>query len=264
MQLKDFFIENPIFTSYEFSKYASAHGCVNLNSQQSALGYHRQKKNIVRIRKGLYAVAPKAPDNKKFIINPYLLASKLSSTSIIAYHSALAFHGLTEEDPKKISYLSKKYTIPLIYQDYHFISAKHPRAVIKLNQMDTGVETYHLNGIPIQVTSLERTLVDVFDRIHLSGGWYVAWKCLSNIEAKKLDEEKILAYCRVLNNYTANAKVGVFLEAHAERFGISQSIMDELSRLSPRSAHYVNRKMVGGRLMNRWNLIIPEDTACDL
>ena len=86
-----FFARNPVFTAADFAAAGADRG---KRGNESLLAHHVATGRLMRIRRGLYAVVPDGIQPEKFIVDPYLVASKIAPDSVIGYHSALAFHGL--------------------------------------------------------------------------------------------------------------------------------------------------------------------------
>lgn len=110
----------------------------------------------------------------------------------------------------------------------------------------------------IRVTSLDRTLVDVLDRPDLGGGWEEIWRCLESVEYFDLD--KVVEYVQLLDNATTAAKVGYYLEQHAESLMVEEKHLKPLRQLRPKKPHYLQRGK-RGKLVNDWNLVIPISLA---
>ena len=112
-------------------------------------------------------------------------------------------------------------------------------------------------GIRVRLTSIERTLVDAFDRLTLSGGWEEIWRSLEGLDLY-LDFALITRYVALLDNATTAAKVGFFLESFRERLQVPPAVIEVLKRQSPKQPHYVERNRRGdARLVTGWNLLIP-------
>jgi predicted transcriptional regulator of viral defense system len=110
----------------------------------------------------------------------------------------------------------------------------------------------------IQVTSLERTLVDVLDRPDLSGSWEEIWRSLESIEFFDLDT--VVDYALLLGNATTGAKVGFFLDQHRQPLMVDDLHLKALHKLQPHQPHYLDRaKRKSGRLVSEWNLVVPEE-----
>ena len=111
-------------------------------------------------------------------------------------------------------------------------------------------------GMDIRVTSLERTLVDVLNRPDLSGGWEEIWRSLESVEF--FDIDKVIEYALLLQNGTTTAKVGFFLEQHRKQLMVDGKHLQLLQSHCPRQPRYLERdKRSGGRLISRWNLVVP-------
>ena len=77
------------------------------------------------------------------------------------------------------------------------------------------------------------------------------------ITALRLD--KLIEYVLLLDNATTVAKVGFFLEQHREQFSVTEDQLKKLESKVPAHKHYLERsKRTPGKLIKRWNLIIPE------
>ena len=109
----------------------------------------------------------------------------------------------------------------------------------------------------VRVTSLERTLVDCLDRVDLAGGWEEVWRSLASSSYYEMD--RVVTYVGKLGNATTAAKVGLFLEQNQEALRVPESILQELERLRPRQKHYIDSIRTPGKLVSRWNLIVPPE-----
>jgi hypothetical protein len=73
-----------------------------------------------------------------------------------------------------------------------------------------------------------------------------------------LNIDKMMKYAFLLANSTTIAKLGFFLEQHRQQFAIDEQQLDLLQERKPRSIHYLERiKRESGKLIKRWNLIVP-------
>jgi predicted transcriptional regulator of viral defense system len=93
MKLRTFFRTHPVFTVEDFAGFLSSDGTHNLRTQESLLTYHVKAGNIVRVRRGLYAVVPPGASAETYPVDPFLLASRMTKDAVLAYHTALEFHG---------------------------------------------------------------------------------------------------------------------------------------------------------------------------
>ena len=138
------------------------------------------------------------------------------------------------------------------YKAVHF-----PAQLLKKKMDEFEVLTINRAGIPIRVTSLERTLVDVLDRPALGLSLEETWRSLESIAY--LNIVKVIAYTQLLAKSSIAAKVGFFLDTHREQFRVTQEQIDTLRQLRPKTKHYFYRQIGRPqRFVPKWNLIVPE------
>jgi predicted transcriptional regulator of viral defense system len=257
MKLNEFFALHPVFTRDEFIAFLNAQGSHNLNTQRELLAYHRNNKQIIPLHQGLYAVIPTGTDPDNYQVDPYLIASHITQDAVLAYHSALDFHGVSYSVFFKFTYLSSKAVRPFQFQSNHFNRLSFPKNLIRKQKTDWGVMIGERLGQDIKVTKPERTLVDVLDRPKESGGWEEVWRSLESISALNIDE--CLEYAFFLDNSTTIAKLGFFLEQHQENFNVKEEQLIRLEKNIPSGYHYLNRhKRESGKFIKRWHLVVPE------
>ena len=257
MRLEKFFRQRPVFTNTEFAEFLAANGKYNIRTQESILAYHIKTGRLLRVRRGLYAVVPPDANPETYPIDPYLLAAKMTEDAVLAYHTALEFHGKGYSVHEHFFYLTGHSPRPVLFRSFRFRSVLFPKALRKKNKENFGTTTAESAGVDVRVTSLERTLVDVFDRPDLVGSWEEIWRSLESVEYFRTDE--VVEYALLLENATTAAKVGFFLEQHRETLMVEESHLNPLRELRPKQPHYLDRAhRKGGRLVKGWNLLVPE------
>ena len=106
-------------------------------------------------------------------------------------------------------------------------------------------------------SSLERTLVDVLDAPRHGGGWEELWLSLESVEFFDLDA--VIDYAFKLDSAATVARVGLYLEQHREPLMVDKSHLERLQARAPRQPIYLERgKRESGRLLPRWNIVVPE------
>ncbi len=257
MNINAFFNQNPVFRIDEVNRFFAQKRAVNTSARNSLLAYYRNKGRILAVRRGLYAVVGEGFNSESCPIDPFLLAAKLTSDAVLAYHTALEYHGKAYSVFNRLFYLSDRTSAPLHFRNYHFEPTRIPKSLQDKKKKDYGVIESERLGIDIRVSSLERTLVDVLDRPNLSGSWEEIWRSLESIEFFNLDQ--VLKYTKLLGNATTAAKVGFFLEQHRETLMVDHHYLKELKALCPKQPHYLERqKRTSGSLVPNWNLIVPD------
>jgi len=206
------------------------------------------------IRRALFASVAPGGTPATSPVDSYLVAWLGCPGGVLGYHTALELHGLAHSTFETIQILVPRPLRSWTFRGvtYHPIQ---PREALGEAALVREVETIDHLGFDLPVTSLARTLVDVLDRPDLAGGWEEVWRSLEGLSL--VDGTAVLAYLEQLGNATTAALVGYFLEQHQQALGVSESTLAAIEGLRPRGRHYLDRK-AGGRLANRWNLIVPD------
>lgn len=258
VNLNRFFTRHAVFTVDELDRYLRDRRPHNASTRNSLLAYHRKQGHILHIRRGLYATAPWCMEAASMTVDPYLVAAKMAEDAVLAYHSALEFHGRAYSAHWQLVYVSAGRSLPLTFQSREFRRAPVPKPLSAKGAAMFGVTCHDRSGVALQVASHERTLVDVLDRPELSGGWEEIWRSLESVEFFALD--RVIAYARLLGNATTAAKVGFFLEQQRERLMVEKAHLDALRELCPRQPHYLTRRQPKGcRWVKDWNLMVPAE-----
>jgi len=126
-----------------------------------------------------------------------------------------------------------------------------------VEQENFGVISTEHRGLEVKVASLERTLVDVFNRPVYSGSWEEIWRSLESVEFFDLD--LVLEYVKLLDNSTTAACVAFFLEQNKDRLLVDDKYFDALRKLRPKQPHYFDSRQKNGKLLKDWNLLVPEE-----
>ena len=116
MRHEVFFRSHPVFTGDEFAEHLSFGGQNGARTKESILAYHTKSGRIVRVRRGLYAMAPPGSDGDSFPIDPYLIASRLARDSVLSHHTALQFHGRAYTVWQQFSYQATRPAVPLTFR----------------------------------------------------------------------------------------------------------------------------------------------------
>jgi len=258
VKLNEFLTQFPVFTLDELDQFLARMGSSNRMTRNSLLSYYRRRGRIITVRRGIYAVVPVGASADSISVDPFLLAGKMTPDAILAYHTALEFHGRAYSVFERFFYLSNRGSVPVRFRAYDFRCVLMPRVLRAKGKQDFGVNKTERSGVNLRVTGLERTLVDVLDRPDLSGSWEEIWRSLESVEFFDLD--KVVEYALLLENATTAAKVGFFLEQHRETLMVDDTHLKPLRDLRPRQPHYLERRRrKAGRLATGWNLVVPKE-----
>ncbi|MCK5800510.1 MAG: transcriptional regulator [Deltaproteobacteria bacterium] len=248
---EDFFQSHPVFTHEEYARSRSGGSSRTVDS---LLRKHMQRGRIVRVRRGLYVTMP--PGTSAETVDPYLLASKVTSDAAVSHHAALQFHGRTYSVWSQVTFLTRHHARRFRFGPTEYVPAHPPTAVAELPDMGGGIETVSSGGGRVRVCTCERAMVDVLHAPALGGGWEEIWRSLEMIEF--LDLEAVISYALRLESATTIARVGLFIEQHRERLFVEDAHLERLASCAPRAPRYLDATRERGRLVRPWNLIVPE------
>ena len=187
------FINNAIFNIDDVKKY--------FNSEQamySALKRLIDNGTIQKLKSGLYATIN--PLTQDIYVNRFEIATALHNNSYVAYHSAIEYYGLANQAYSDVHMITPTQYSPVIIEglEYQSYTSKYNDGI-----MDTFINA------PIKITDLERTVLDVIDRIDLAGGIEEVYTALGTISY--LNEEKLLKYLKGFNKKLLYKKAGYLL-----------------------------------------------------
>lgn len=256
MRSTDFFEAHPLFTHGEFLAARAPRGATTRTSD-NLLAKHLAAGNIVRVRRGLYASVPRGIEpSLRVPVDPYLVATNLTSDAVVGYHAALQFHGKAYSLWNRFHYLTRNRVRRFSFQDMEFVPVQVPVDLRDLPGFGGDVIiTRHAGGV-VRVTSLERTLVDVLDAPEKAGGWEEVWRSLEMVEFFDLDA--VIDYATILESALTAARVGFYLEQHREELMVEDQHLDQLREFSPCQVRYFDSRRQPGTLVSKWNLIVPE------
>lgn len=257
MKAQRFFATHPVFRADEFGEFLAERDSSNVRTREALLAHYVGTGRLVRVRRGLYAVVPFGQTLDALQPDPFLLASRMAADAVLAYHTALEFHGRAYSAFHEFTYLTSTASRPAEFRGNSFRGVAFAKSLLQKGQEGFGVETAERSGLEVRVTTLERTLVDVLDRPVISGGWEEIWRSLESVEY--FDLEQVAEYALLLDNATTVAKVGFYLEQHAEQLMVEGSFLNRLKAHLPRTPHYLDRtSQEPSRLADGWNIIVPE------
>ena len=258
MKLQEFFTQHPVFTLDELDRFLVRRGTFNRLTRNALLNHYRKSDRIIPVRRGLYAVVSAGASPASSPVDPYLVAGKMTPDAVLAYHTALEFHGKAYSTFNRFTFVSVHQAQPVSFRTFAFKRVLMPRALRMKGKETYGVIKAERQGIEIMVTSLERTLVDVLDRPDLSGSWEEIWRSLESIEFFDLD--CVVEYVLLLENSTTAAKVGFFLEQHRDALMVGDHHLKPLHDFRPRGPHYLESgQRKHGRFVSKWNLVVPRE-----
>jgi len=259
-----FLTQHPVFTREELVAFLVIKGTINTNTQTAIIQYHIKQGHIIRIKSGLFASIPAGSNPNTHPVDPYLIAGKAAHDAVLAYHTALEYHGLAYTVFSWFTFCTNKRQHPFSFRDYTFGPVLFPMPLrFKGDNYDEffATETVKRQGIPIKVTNIERTFVDVLDQphSHYASSWEEICRSIESIAVLNLD--LVIQYAQILGKVTTIAKVGYFLEKMRDKLGVTENQLKILEKDTPKQPIYLSSLPIrkGGIFIKRWNLIIPEE-----
>ncbi len=252
-----FFSEHPVFRRAE---YAAAVGRQPGDKVVTAmLAQHLKAGNIQRIAREVFASVPQFAKGKGWVADRFLAASRLRPDGVIAYHSALELHGyaytvwhevqvIADGEPGmvKTDWLACRFVRP-------------PRGFAKWADTPVdGVTTVDRLGLEVKVTTVERTISDLFDRHDLAGGAEELFNSLDLVA--RVDADALIRHTRARGNAAAAGALGFWLEREREQLAVPERALEELRTLAPTGLRYALGAKPGfGKTAKGWNVILPAE-----
>lgn len=245
-----FFSAHPVFRRAE---YAAAVGRRSRDTVVTAmLSQHLRAGNIRRIARGVFASVPKHADAATWTVDRFLAASRLRRDAVIAYHSALELHGCAYTEGRDVQVIAKGEPGVVDAHTFACRFVKPPRGFTPPD----GVTVFDRLGQDLSVTTIERTIADLFDRYDLAGGAEELFNSLDLVV--RVDVATLVRYARDLDKATAAGALGFWLERDRLRLGVPESALEDLRTLAPSQSRYaLGAKPGEGRTATGWNVILP-------
>lgn len=233
-----------------------------MNSSATAhrlLTYYVDEGRIVRVKRGLYVTVPPGRSPEGHMPDRFLLGAKLHGGAVISHHSALEMHGVA--NTLHASEVNLTLASPgggrFRWRGILYRTTRSPAPLARLGKEMWGVHPADIHGIMVPLTSIERSIVDAVARPGLGGGWEEIDHSVGSISYLRAD--LTAEYLRILGSPVLASRVGFLLERHAEGLGMEAIHLDAIAEMRPKSKVYLDgRKRESGRLMKRWNLIVPD------
>ena len=254
-----FFSAHPVFRRTE---YAGAVGRESGDRIVTAmLAQHLEAGNIRRIAREVFASVPKHADARSWSVDRFLAASRLRPGGVIAYHSALELHGYAYSEGYDVQVIAPGE--PRVFEadglTCRFV--KPPRGFTGPAAPETdGVTSVDRLGMEVPVTTLARTVADLFDRHDLAGGAEELFNSLDLVA--RVDAGALVRHARARGNAAAAGAMGFWLERERERLGVPREALENLRALAPSRPRYALGATPGSaRTARGWNVIVPVDVA---
>jgi len=214
---------------------------------------------LERIERGRYLIVPlEAGPERVWTEDALVLAGHLVSPSMVAYWSALSHWSLTDQVPR-VTYVQtparKENRTPVVLgMRFRIVRVKRERFF--------GRHTFRIGESAVDVTDMEKTIIDCLDRPELSGGVAEVARALSEGN-REIDWERATEYVRRFRSGAVVKRLGFLVESMEISRPPEPGVLDQWQDLltagispldpsSPRKTH---------RIATRWRIGVnlPED-----
>jgi predicted transcriptional regulator of viral defense system len=210
------------------------------------------KKNAIeRVKYGLFVRIPESVilDKQQYTEDAILIAAKSTKKAFLSHYTALTLHGLAERYTTQIYITTTKHERNI---KYHEIKIKYIKTIPK---KFFGYKKITYSNEQIQISDLERTIIDVINKPKYAGGWNETINCLKNID--KIDYKTLLSYFERISNKTITRKTGYILD-NLYNLNPPQKINEEIKKISGLNNLYFDTQK-NGIYDKKWNLIVPKN-----
>src|SRR6266403_4184175 len=236
----------PLFTLNEARRLYKKDG-----RNRSLLNLLQRLKKQSRVRKianGVYAGALSAVP-----LNRYRVPAALRDDAIVALHSALEFHGVTNQTFQTVYYFSARLRKDVVFEGITYHGVVPPRPMLlhshHLFQTERGPEH-------VLVTGRERSFVDCLLFLDYSGGLEELDKSLAMFPS--FDFDAALHYLKLLHSPWLYSRLGFLLDRHVDKLFFRGTVRDRFLRKLPRGVVYLADKRRGQRWVPLWKLMVPQ------
>lgn len=255
MSMDDFFARHPAFSLGEAAQVLKPAG--GRSGTLERLKYHVRAGRLKRVAREVYATVPRGQSAEQFRPDMFLVAAVVRPDGIFSYHSALELQGVAHSAWFQCTLFCAQRRPPLTTDGGRVLFLSHPAPLRKCGDVLVGTQQVEYRGQLLRVTGPERTLVEGFRRLDLVGGVAEFLEPVSGFPVLDLDLLERVLRCYSMAGLWAAA--GWLLEMQQVQFHVPESFLQKLEALRPRAPQYLVRSRRSGRLVSRWNLILPPE-----
>ena len=252
--IRAFLESHPVFTMDELRKHFSIQR--GRREASDMIQHNKKMGRVGMIKEGLYYAVRPGKSVQNVPVDPFLLASKLASDSVLAFHTALDVLGYGHSIFNTYYCFSNRFRPALRFRHERFRIVITPEKLQKKSQEIFGTERVERLGVKLSVTGKERTLVESLEKPQYCGGFEETYRSLEKIPF--IQPDVLLAYLDHREQKNLYARVGFFLEQHRGEFHVEESLLRLLEQDVPAQPVYWAPQRKGGVLAKPWNLIVPE------
>lgn len=186
-------------------------------------------------------------------LNRFRVPGALRDDAVLALHSALELHGVTNQVLQTVYYFSARARKDVVFGQVTYHRVTPPKALVapsrRLFQTELGADN-------VLVTQRERSFVDCLLFLDYSGGVEELDKCLGMFPS--FDFDAALAYLKLLRRPWLYSRLGFLLDRHSDKLFFRGKVRDRFLRNLPPGVAYLADKRPGNHWVPTWKLMVPE------
>ncbi len=209
MEYLEFFTEKRVFSSQDLYDYLKLKNSVSNNKKsldsltKNTLQFYLDKGAIKRAKKNLYCAI--SLEHGGVVPSKYEIASKITESSFIGYHSAMEFYGYSNQVYNNVVVCCK-------YKKFDDFDFENIHYEYKATWTDEFVEVRNR----VKITSLERTIVDLIDGLKTFDEYE---ELINNLDlVPSIDGEKLIAILKIRNKHILYNKVGMIVSNYVDDY----------------------------------------------
>ena len=162
----------------------------------------KEKGWLERVAHGKYLILPLAAgENAVYTAHEFVIASALVEPMYVGYWSALNHHGLTEQVPRTV------YIVTTTRAQEREIHGVTYRPVTVTEQKFFGYQPTAVESNQVNISSIEKTLVDCADHPEFCGGISELAKAMHNAVDMRCSWERVVECLRRVGNGAATKRL---------------------------------------------------------
>lgn len=223
----------------------------NYETSRTVLSRLVKKGYAIRAHRGYYVAVPPELLGFNYEVDRYILAYRVGkSEGVLSHHTALELHGVAQSyfNTVFISRASPLRTFEFQGIEYRFIR----------QSMDFGKSTIVRDGVKVELTDRERTILDCIRCPDYCGGIEELVKSISTFHT--IDLDTMGKYIHQYNERSLAIKTGYLLSLLKEELRIPEKFLEKLRARKKEKIYYLSPQARNGegRLIKEWNLIVPK------